>query len=101
MADSAALRMRRSRSHKAGDHSLCRHDCANPPAAALAAEPPQASPLERLDALAGRLEAAHQAEPGNAIVARELRLTLEALAKAEPVTVDVMGELRDLAAKVS
>ncbi len=105
MADSGALRVRRARLHKSGDHSLCRRCAAvrgEPAPVALAPAPENAgTPLERLDALAARLEAAHRAEPANAMVARELRLTLEALAKADPGPADALGELRDLAARVS
>jgi hypothetical protein len=36
-------------------------------------------PRASLERLAGRLEAAHEAEPGNALLARELRATLMAL----------------------
>lgn len=47
------------------------------------------APLE-MRRLAFRLAAAHKAEPGNGIVARELRMTLQALgAKAD----DGLGEL--------
>jgi len=41
---------------------------------------PQAS----LEALARRLEAAHEADPGNTLAARELRLTLQVLAGEDP-----------------
>jgi hypothetical protein len=57
---------------------------------------PELSPRERLDRLARRLEAVHRAQPENALVARELRLALEALAKLDPVPVDAMGGLREL-----
>jgi len=87
MADSNALRMRRARAHKAGDHSLCRR-CA---AVRAEAEPlhgvtslpqqpaPPLDPPAELRALASRLAAAHEADPANSLVARELRMTLQAL----------------------
>ena len=88
MADSTALRVRRSRAHKAGDHSLCRR-CS---VVRGEAAPPQAvpslprssagtdlDPVAEMRALAGRLAAAHEAEPANALLARELRMTLAEL----------------------
>jgi hypothetical protein len=86
VADSDALRVRRSRAHKAGDHSLCRRCPAVKPA--LASFPPGLQTAEVADAeaelrrLAARLVAAHEHEPSNAILARELRMTLEALMAA-------------------
>ena len=77
MADSGALRVRRSRAHAAGDHSLCKR------CAALRVPPVEDLPVEDALAetrlLAGRLAAAHRADPGNALLARELRMTLQAL----------------------
>ena len=43
-----------------------------------------ADPRASLEALASRLEGAHVADPGNAMVARELRLALAALAGDDP-----------------
>jgi hypothetical protein len=94
MADSGALRVRRARAHAAGDHSLCRR-C---PAVRGAAEPPKRVALvpqrpesPKLDAeaemraLASRLATAHAAEPSNALLARELRMTLaELMPKGKP-----------------
>jgi hypothetical protein len=80
VADSGALRNRRYRACKAGDHHLCRHDGRG---AAVVLPPADCAPLDSrasLEALARRLEAAHEADPGNAMVARELRATLLALA---------------------
>lgn len=96
MADSTALRVRRSRAHKAGDHSLCRR-CS---VVRAAAEPPQAvtslprapasadlDPAAELRALAARLVLAHEAEPANSLIARELRMTLaELMPKGKPET---------------
>ena len=115
MADSSALRSRRSRAHARGDHSWCRH---GPPdvtgvsddkdrarrhaeawlrdhpqgrlvlgQALLALRPPGDAPVDphvSLERLAGRLETAHEADPGNALLARELRATLVALAGDDP-----------------
>ena len=76
MADSDALRMRRSRRHKAGDHSLCRANCAALRLAAPAADGEVGDAALELRQLAFRLAEAHRAEPGNAILAAELRKTL-------------------------
>jgi hypothetical protein len=80
VADSGALRVRRSRAHKAGDHSLCRGSCATLSLAAPAAVAD--APDEVTDAraemrqLAYRMAEAHRADPGNAILGAELRKTL-------------------------
>jgi hypothetical protein len=88
LADSDALRMRRSRRHKAGDHSLCKRCAAvrgggGPPESAslrLLAPPARVGdPVAGLRQLAAQLAQAYQAEPGNALLARELRMTLQAL----------------------
>jgi hypothetical protein len=77
--------MRRSRAHKAGDHSLCRTGCA---ALKLAAPLPDVTPAQdpraELQALAGLLAQAYKADPGNASLARELRMTLQALMGGKP-----------------
>jgi hypothetical protein len=80
MADSNAVRSRRKRLHAAGDHSLCRrceHRSATvvPPAAG---DPPVDARVS-LERLAARLEAAHEADPADAAVARVLKDTLLAL----------------------
>lgn len=100
MADDGAVRTRRWKLHKAGDHSLCRRcpavKAALPPSfAPLAGIPADSAPgaldpAAELQALAARLIAAHQADPGNAIVARELRMTLQALDRKAD---DGLGEL--------
>lgn len=86
MADSGALRQRRSKAHKAGDHSLCGSRCnaAARGAAVLSIVPPPAEldPAAEMRALAARLTTAQQADPGNALLARELRMTLQALLDA-------------------
>ena len=83
MADSGALRSRRSRAHTQGDHTWCRHG----PPVVVALPAPSGAPVDprvALERLAGRLEAAHEADPGNAGLARELRMTLQALAGEDP-----------------
>jgi hypothetical protein len=104
MADSAAVRSRRYRLHKQGDHGLCRHKLAvcdvEPPAPAVESA---LDPAAELEGLARRLTVAHQQDPGNAALARELRITLQALAAAEPDGPDdddPLAELRALAESV-
>ena len=75
MADSGALRVRRSRAHKAGDHSLCRN-CAALKLAAPVASGEVTDARAELRQLAYRMAEAHRAEPGNAILGAELRKTL-------------------------
>lgn len=79
--------MRRSRAHRAGDHSLCRR-CPDariegraPQVALLPQVPavPGLDPAAELRALAARQVAAHEADPGNALLGRELRMTLREL----------------------
>ncbi len=79
MADSDALRMRRSRAHKAGDHSLCRRCAALKLAEPLPEAPLVEDPVTELRRLAGRVVRAHEADPGNARLAGEVRMTLQAL----------------------
>ena len=83
MADDGATRTRRWKLHKQGDHSLCRRcDARRPLAAVPASSAPGGSgidPAVSLRALAERLEAAHTEDPGNALLARELRVTLQAI----------------------
>ena len=87
MADSDALRSRRKRLHAAGDCSLCRHGPPGgrvPVAAIPAPGDAPGDPRSALEALWHRLEAAHQASPDNATLARELRMTLQALTGGDP-----------------
>ena len=89
MADSGSLRVKRHRLHAAGDHHLCRHLPAAPVAAvdvssAEGADPEDFDPKAEMRELAVRLRDAHQADRGNAILARELRATLLALAGMGP-----------------
>lgn len=76
MADSGALRVRRSRAHKAGDHSLCRSNCATVRLAAPAAVGEVTDAAAELRQLAYRMAEAHRAEPANANLGAELRKTL-------------------------
>jgi hypothetical protein len=95
LADSGALRVRRSRAHAAGDHSLCKRCVAlRPP---IVDDGPVNDPVAETRLLAGRLAAAHRADPGNALLARELRMTLQALMGGG--TVD--GELAEFLAGFS
>jgi hypothetical protein len=103
MADSAAVRSRRYRLHRQGDHSLCRR-CDGRGAAVVL---PVAGDMPvdahaALERLAARLEAAHEADPGNAAVARVLKDVLLALpgAGAGPGDDDPLAELRALAESV-
>jgi hypothetical protein len=82
MADSDAVRARRYRQHRQGDHSLCKHW----PGAGLTRLPDVHNinvtgfdPADEMRKLAGRLSAAYKADPPNAALARELRMTLLAL----------------------
>jgi hypothetical protein len=77
IADSAALRTRRARAHKAGDHSLCKR-CPEVRIDPQEQEVP-ADDAGKLRWLAAALAQAYKAEPGNALLARELRMTLQAL----------------------
>lgn len=96
LADSGALRVRRARAHKAGDHSLCVR------CAAVKARPENAGPVDdpmrEMRLLAGQLAAACRVEPGNASLARELRMTLQVLMNPGG-TVD--GELAEFLAGFS
>ena len=81
MADSNAVRQQRKRAHAAGDHRLCRGcDALTVVVPLPAADGTEFDPPASLVALARRLEAAHEADPANANVARELRMTLMGLA---------------------
>jgi hypothetical protein len=91
MADSGAVRQRRSKAHKAGDHSLCGGRCnlagsARPSLTVVSFPPaPPGTAAAEVDAvlemrrLALRLVTAHESEPANTLLARELRMTLAEL----------------------
>jgi hypothetical protein len=85
VADSGALRVRRSWAHKAGDHSLCKRCAAvrgggGPPSLTLAPAPARVNdPVAELRQLAAELAEDYRADRGNALLAKELRMTLQAL----------------------
>lgn len=79
VADSDALRSRRKRAHKRGDHSLCRHQPGCPVLPLAVLPDPDAGELDPRDELvnlAAMLIVAYRADPGNANLAKELRATL-------------------------
>jgi hypothetical protein len=85
LADSGALRVRRARAHKAGDHSLCRRCAAvqggpaRPQVFSIAPAPapgPVLDPAAEMRRLASRMALAHEADPSNAVLGAELRKTL-------------------------
>src|SRR6266581_188681 len=93
MADSEAVRSRWKRAHAAGDHSLCRNCAALKLAAPPEESPPVDDPMAEMRRLAGRVIQAHEKDPGNANLAREARMTLQAL-MGPGETVD--GELAEM-----
>jgi hypothetical protein len=105
LADSGALRVRRARAHKAGDHSLCRRCAAvtGGVPAHVAALPPaipavKFDPAAELRVLATELHEDYRADRGNAMLARECKAALALLlpkdaGKADP---DVTGLLKAL-----
>jgi hypothetical protein len=76
LADSEALRSRRKRAHAAGDHRLCRANCAALKLAAPVAAGEVTDAAAEMRQLAARMAEAHRADPGNAILGAELRKTL-------------------------
>jgi hypothetical protein len=104
VADSDALRSRRKRAHAGGDHSLCRRcDALGGPVALPASGDAPVDTRASLEGLARRLEAAHEADPGNDRVARELRATLMVLGGPDGPghAADPLEDLRELARRVS
>jgi hypothetical protein len=101
MADSDAVRSRRKRLHAAGDHSLCTH---GGPRAGIPVQPDRdtgdgtaVDPDASLAALARRLEAAHEANPGDAQLARVLKDVLLVLrSQDEGVDRELAGLLDQL-----
>jgi hypothetical protein len=84
MADDGATRTRRWKAHKRGDHHLCGPRCDAVGAVVAVSAPGDMAegPVDAQAALeqqARRLEAACEANPGNAALERELRATLLAL----------------------
>jgi hypothetical protein len=94
MPDSEALRTRRRRQHAAGDHSLCTTRCDAVAAEAAQDAEPVTDPPAKMAELAGRLVAAHTADPGNAMLARELRQTLLAMDGQDAPPVDDVDRIR-------
>jgi hypothetical protein len=92
VADSGALRARRHRQHRSGDHSLCRKNCAGVQRGAgdLRRVSPASErftgvdPETELEQLARRLAEDYEADRGNALLARELRMTLQSLKPGGP-----------------
>jgi hypothetical protein len=97
MADSGALRARRSRAHRAGDHSLCRRCAAVRGEVQVAVDglKPVADAEAELRMLAGQLAEDYRGQRGNALLARELRMTLQALLPAAGGS-GLDGELEEL-----
>jgi hypothetical protein len=100
--DSDALRARRYRQHRQGDHSLCRHAprldasrrAVTPVTAAAEGDGDGFDPMTMLRELAGRLTAAYQADTSNAALARELRMTLQAIEPDTGPSWDPIAELQ-------
>jgi hypothetical protein len=97
MADSGALRVRRTRAHKAGDHSLCKRCAVVRNAVPVAEDGPKpiADAEAELRVLAGQLAEDYRDQRGNALLARELRMTLQALLPAAGGS-GLDGELEEL-----
>lgn len=83
MADSEAVRSRRKRKHAQGDHSMCRHPRESVPPVTVLPGDGELDPVTELRRSAARLVAACEADPSNAVLARELRATLAVLPQAE------------------
>jgi hypothetical protein len=90
MADSGTLRVRRHRLHKAGNHLLCRPGSCEfaqvslrpvKVSQVLAGSGKDFDPLTAMTDLAAQLKVACEANPADAVLAREYRLTLMELAK--------------------
>jgi hypothetical protein len=80
MADSDVVRSRRYRAHRQGDHALCKHPPVPRPVVVLPAPGGQdLDPVVELRQLAADALADYRANPGNAGLVREARLTLQAL----------------------
>jgi hypothetical protein len=96
MADSGAVRTARYKRHKAGDHSMCRHLRDYAPLVVLPAPGGQdLDPVAELRQLAADALADYRANPGNAGMVREARLTLQALMGVIPdMSDDPLAELR-------
>ena len=94
MADSEAARQRRRRAHTAGDHSLCTTRCDAAGVTATQDADPVTDPVAERAALAGRLAAAHRADPGRADLGRVLLQVLQAMEGKEPPEADEVDKIR-------
>lgn len=94
MADSEAARQRRRRAHAAGDHSLCTTRCDTAAVTATEDAAPVTDPAGELAELAGRLVAAHRADPGRADLGRVLLQVLQAMGGQEPPEVGEVDRIR-------
>lgn len=104
VADSDAVRSRRKRQHAQGDHSFCTRRCEAARVPLKIADFPAASagdfdPMAAMAELAQGLLAAWQADPGNAMLARECRQTLLVLPGARDT--DVQDEMSALIRSLS
>jgi hypothetical protein len=78
--------------HASGDHSLCRKSCAGVQREITGLRPvegepgrfPGVNPETEMEQLAARLAVAHRDDPSNALIARELRMTLQSLKPGGP-----------------
>jgi hypothetical protein len=104
MADSGAVRARRHRQHVAGNHALCRRDCgenrqvlrALPGTDEISARIPDFDPQRSMRELAEQLREACAANPADAVLAREYRLTLQALVPDKETDDELSGLLSAL-----
>ena len=92
--------MKRHRWHKAGNHSLCKPGCGGNqpipvPSRDFGEDSGDLDPAAELRALAVQLRAASAANPSDSILAREYRLTLQALPAPRDSGVDEL--LREIA----
>jgi hypothetical protein len=92
VADSGAVRTARYKRHKAGDHALCKHGSRLVSPLSVR-DPGELDPALELRTLASRLAVAYEADPGNAALARELRVTLLAIGPGIDETDQALKEL--------
>ena len=98
MADPGSLRTQRYRLHKAGDHSLCVRCAVQRADPRVLAAEPVTDATAGLRLLAGQLAAAYGTDTGNALLARELRMTLQALLSGGKPDDDLAGLFAELGA---
>jgi hypothetical protein len=98
MADSDAVRQMRRRRHRMGDHGMCTWRCKRARTSDSEADFDRSAALVEL---AEGLMAAWRADPGNAMLAREVRATLLALPSAADEAEDEFAlMLRELSTPV-